>query len=167
SFDFLELAEVGRRGDLPAALAEQLPWSGFVASGEALMWVVFAGVLLGFAVKVPLWPFHTWLPDTYTTAPSPVTMVLTGVLSKMGVHGLLRIALPIFPEQFRAMQPVLIALALATVVLPVLAAFAQEDLKRILSYSSINHLGYCLLGVFVLGDGDTDLGTSPLAGGVI
>src|SRR5690606_16947255 len=127
SFDFLELAEVGRRGDLPAALAEQLPWSGFVASGEALMWVVFAGVLLGFAVKVPLWPFHTWLPDTYTEAPSPVTMVLTGVLSKMGVYGLLRIAVPIFPAQFAAAQGILVILALATVVLPALAAFAQQD----------------------------------------
>lgn len=153
SFDFLELAEFGRSGRLAAALTEKLPWSGVFASGEALAVVVFLGVLLGFAVKVPLWPFHTWLPDTYTEAPSPVTMVLTGVMSKMGVYGLLRIALPIFPDQFRACQGVLVLLALVTVVLPTFAAFAQTDLKRVLAYSSINHLGYCLLALFVLTPG--------------
>jgi NADH-quinone oxidoreductase subunit M len=153
SFDFQELAEFGRSGRLAAALAEQLPWAGFVASGEAMAWLVFAGVLLGFAVKVPLWPFHTWLPDTYTEAPSTVTMVLTGVLSKMGVYGILRIAMPIFPQQFSAVQPLLLGLALATVVLPALAAFAQQDLKRVLAYSSVNHLGYCLLGLFVVSPG--------------
>jgi NADH-quinone oxidoreductase subunit M len=171
SFDFLELAEVGRRGDLSVALSEQVPWAGFVASGEALMWVVFGGVLLGFAVKVPLWPFHTWLPDTYAEAPSAVTMVLTGVLSKMGIYGLLRIALPIFPQQFAAAEGVLVILALATVVLPALAAFAQGDLKRVLAYSSINHLGYCLLAVFAVNPSGgaewTDRAAAPAFNGVL
>lgn len=153
SFDFIELAEFGRSGRLARALTDRLPWAGVFASGEALAVAVFLGVLLGFAVKVPLWPFHTWLPLTYSEAPSPVTMVLTGVMSKMGVYGLLRIAMPIFPDQFRACQGVLVAAALATVVLPTFAAFAQTDLKRVLAYSSVNHLGYCLLGIFVLAPG--------------
>lgn len=153
SFDFVELAQFGQSGRLARALSENLPWAGAFASGESMAIVVFLAVLLGFAVKVPLWPFHTWLPEAYAEAPSPVTAVLTGVMSKMGIYGVLRVALPIFPEQFRACQPVLLVLALATVLLPVFAAFAQTDLKRVLAYSSINHLGYCLLAAFALTPG--------------
>lgn len=153
SFDFVELAAFGRSGRLGAVLAEKLPWAGVFASGEALAVAVFLGVLLGFAVKMPLWPFHTWLPETYAEAPSPVTMLLTGVMSKMGVYGMVRIALPIFPDQFRACQGLLVVLALATVVLPTLSAFAQTDVKRVLAFSSINHLGYCALALFALTPG--------------
>lgn len=172
SFDFLELAEFGRSGQLAAALEARLPWAGFVPSGETLAWVVFGGVMLGFAVKVPLWPFHTWLPDTYTHAPAPITMVLTGVMSKMGVYGLLRIALPIFPAQLRDSQSVLLLLALATVVLPTLSAFVEKDIKRVFAYSSVNHLGYCLLGIFVLAGNSTggsweDAVKAPALNGVI
>jgi NADH-quinone oxidoreductase subunit M len=115
SFDFAELSRWGRSGRLASALAEKLPWAGWLTSGDRLIWWVFGGVFLGFAVKVPLWPFHTWLPETYTQAPSPVTMVLTGVMSKMGVYGFLRIVAPIFPEQLRAAQGLLVLLALATI----------------------------------------------------
>ena len=108
------------------------------------------GVLAGFAVKVPLMPFHTWLPAAYAEAPSPVTMLLTGAMSKMGVYGLLRIALPIFGPQIAAMRTPLLVLAVATVVMGALAAAAQKDLKRVFAYSSANHLGYCLLGIFAL-----------------
>lgn len=149
SFDFRELAELGRSGQLGGALSAQIPWGGERA-GEVLVWLVFVGIVLGFAVKIPVWPFHTWLPDTYAEAPTPVTMLLTGVMSKMGVYGLLRIAWPIFPEQFRAAQWVLVPLAVATVVMPAVAAFAQHDLKRVLAYSSVNHLGYCVLGLVSL-----------------
>src|SRR5213592_3666437 len=112
------------------------------------MMLLFGGVFLGFAVKVPMVPFHTWLPVTYAEAPTGVSMVLTGAMSKMGVYGFLRILLPIFPEQMRQVLTPLLWLAVATVVLSALAAFAQTDLKRLLAYSSINHLGYCLLGIF-------------------
>ncbi|MGE3311036.1 MAG: NuoM family protein [Limisphaerales bacterium] len=155
TFDFVELARLGRSGQLAQGLATALPGVGSGISGETLARWVFLGVLLGFAVKVPIWPFHTWLPSTYTEAPSPVTMILTGVMSKMGVYGLLRVALPIFPDQFREMQGVLVLLALATVIFPALAAWVQRDLKRVLAYSSINHLGYCLMGMFVLTPGAT------------
>ena len=113
------------------------------------MWLAI-GVLAGFAVKVPLIPFHTWLPAAYAEAPSPVTMLLTGAMSKMGVYGLLRIALPIFGHQIAQMRTPLLVLAVATVVMGAWAAAAQKDLKRVFAYSSVNHLGYCLLGIFAL-----------------
>jgi NADH-quinone oxidoreductase subunit M len=108
------------------------------------------GVLAGFAVKVPIFPFHTWLPAAYSEAPSPVTMLLTGAMSKMGVYGLLRIALPLFGPQIAQMRTPLLVLAVATVVMGAWASAAQKDLKRVFAYSSINHLGYCLLGIFAI-----------------
>jgi len=107
-------------------------------------------------------PFHTWLPGAYTEAPSPVTMLLTGVLSKMGVYGFLRILLPIFPEQVRLVLTPLMWLAVLTIVLSACAAFAQRDLKRILAYSSINHLGYCLLALFVVAGAATGVNQPEL-----
>jgi NADH-quinone oxidoreductase subunit M len=120
-----------------------------VLGGPVMMWRA-AGALLGFAVKVPLFPFHTWLPAAYAEAPSPVTMLLTGAMSKMGVYGLLRIAVPLFGVQIAAMRTPLLALAVATVVMGAWAAVQQKDLKRVFAYSSVNHLGYCLLGIFAL-----------------
>jgi NADH-quinone oxidoreductase subunit M len=114
------------------------------------MLLLAIGVLAGFAVKVPLMPFHTWLPAAYAEAPSPVTMLLTGAMSKMGVYGLLRIALPIFGPQIAQIRTPLLVLAVATVVMGAWAAAAQKDLKRVLAYSSVNHLGYCLLGIFAI-----------------
>jgi NADH-quinone oxidoreductase subunit M len=123
-------------------------------------------VFLGLAVKVPVIPFHTWLPAAYAEAPSPVTMLLTGLMSKMGVYGFLRILVPIFPEQLRAVLTPLLWLAVLTIVCSAAAAFAQRDLKRLLAYSSINHLGYCLLGIFaalrLTGD-DARLAAEPVA----
>jgi NADH-quinone oxidoreductase subunit M len=148
SFDFLRLSELAQNGELMASVATQLRWSHL--SAEQLGLVIFLGALLGFAVKVPLMPFHTWLPLAYAEAPTPVTMLLTGLMSKMGVYGLLRILLPIFPDQMRAVLTPLLGLAVLTVVFSAAAACAQKDLKRMLAYSSINHLGYCLLGVFAV-----------------
>ena len=95
--DFIELAEMGRTGSLAGALSAKLGW--YELNTHPLALIIFGGVLLGFAVKVPMMPFHTWLPATYAEAPSPVTMLLTGVMSKMGVYGFIRILLPIFPQQ--------------------------------------------------------------------
>jgi NADH-quinone oxidoreductase subunit M len=141
SFDFIELAAVSKSGALTKALEAHFAW-------KSIGMIIFFGAFLGFAVKVPVIPFHTWLPAAYSEAPSPVTMLLTGVMSKMGVYGFLRILLPIFPEQIRAVLTPLLWLAVATIVLSACAAFAQKDLKRMLAYSSINHLGYCLLAMF-------------------
>ena len=146
TFDFIRLSELGRSGELASALSVKLGW--YDLTTKQLAFVIFAGAFLGFAVKVPLMPFHTWLPLAYAEAPTPVTMLLTGAMSKMGVYGFLRILLPIFPEQMRAALTPLLWLAVITIVLSAAAAFAQKDLKRTFAYSSINHLGYCLLGIF-------------------
>jgi NADH-quinone oxidoreductase subunit M len=147
-FDFVTLAEMGRNGTLAQLLPAKLGWIDLTAKQLGL--VIFGGVLLGFAVKVPLLPFHTWLPATYAEAPTPVTILLTGVMSKMGVYGFVRILLPIFPAQINALLTPLLWLAVITIVFSACAAFAQRDLKRMLAYSSINHLGYCLLAVFAV-----------------
>ncbi len=147
SFDLIALAEKGRTGELASLFNVRIAgWYGL--SPRALALVIFFGAFLGFAVKVPVWPFHTWLPATYAEAPTGVSMVLTGAMSKMGVYGFLRILLPIFPEQIGWVRTPLLWLAVATIVMSACAAFAQRDLKRIVAYSSINHLGYCLLGIF-------------------
>jgi len=150
-FDFLELAGMARTGALNSALAEHLGWKAL--SGRTVILVIFSMAFFGFAVKIPIVPFHTWLPSTYAEAPTPVTMLLTGVMSKMGVYGFLRILLPIFPEPARWVLKPLLVLAVLSIVLTAFAAFAQKDLKRMLSYSSINHLGYCVLGMLVVFSG--------------
>ena len=141
SWDFIALAEKGRSGELASLFNVRIAgWYGL--SPKALALVIFFGAFLGFAVKVPLMPFHTWLPATYAEAPTGVSMVLTGVMSKMGVYGFQRELLPIFPEQMRQVLTPLLWLAVATIVLSAWAALAQRDLKRMVAYSSINHLGY-------------------------
>ena len=150
--DFTTLATMAGNGEIRYALSTNFGWQlfGHAFTAQQMCGLIFGGVLLGFAVKVPLMPFHTWLPATYAEAPSSTTMLLTGVMSKMGVYGFLRILLPIFPEQMHWLRTPLLALAVITIVFSACAAFAQKDLKRILAYSSINHLGYCLLAVFAV-----------------
>ena len=147
-FDFTELADMGRNGTLTSALSAELGWRSL--NSKPLSLIIFTGAFLGFAVKVPLYPFHTWLPPAYAEAPTGTTMLLTGAMSKMGVYGFLRILLPIFPEQMHWILTPLLWLAVISIVFSASAAFAQRDLKRMLAYSSISHLGYCLLGIFVI-----------------
>jgi NADH-quinone oxidoreductase subunit M len=134
TFDFSALAAIGKNGLLPGKLA----------------WLAFAGIFIGLAVKVPLFPFHTWLPDAYQTAPTGVSMVLTGLLSKMGVYGFVRLLLPLFPNEIKTIGPWLLVLAVCSIVFAPLAAWAQRDLKRMIAYLSINHLGYCMLALFAV-----------------
>ena len=145
-FDFMGLSELARNGQLIPALVANIGWHKLTPQQIAL--IVFCGAFLGFAVKVPLIPFHTWLPEAYAEAPTGTTMLLTGAMSKMGVYGFLRILLPIFYVEMRSMRTPLLWLAVATIILSAYAALAQTDLKRIFAYSSINHLGYCMLGIF-------------------
>jgi NADH-quinone oxidoreductase subunit M len=141
SMDFPHLTLLASTGELEPMVAAHL---GPVMMGLAI------GVLVGFAVKVPMVPFHTWLPAAYAEAPSPVTMLLTGAMSKMGIYGLLRIAIPLFGPQIALIRTPLLVLAVATIVMGAWAAVAQKDLKRVFAYMSVNHLGYCLLGIFAL-----------------
>ncbi len=135
TFDFAALADLGTNGHLI---------NGKVA------WLAFAGIFFGLAVKVPLFPFHTWLPDAYESAPVGTSMVLTGALSKMGVYGFVRLLLPLFPNEIKILGPWLLGLAVCSIVFASLAAWAQSDLKRMVAYLSINHLGYCMLGLFAV-----------------
>jgi len=145
-FDFVQLAQMGQSGQIVTAIATNLHWG---SSPEHLSMLLFWAVFLGFAVKTAVVPFHTWLPSTYAEASSETTMLLTGAMSKMGVYGFLRILLPIFPSQMQHAIKPLLWMAVASIVLPAFAAWAQKDLKRTFAYSSINHLGYCVLGICV------------------
>ena len=157
-FDFLDLAALAQSGQLMPAVVAKLAWHRFTPQHVALL--IAAGAFLGFAVKVPLVPFHTWLPAAYAEAPTGTTILLTGAMSKMGVYGFLRVLLPIFWPQMQHILTPLLWLAVATIVLSAYSALAQTDLKRIFAYSSINHLGYCLLAIFAAAKfigGDTAL----------
>jgi NADH-quinone oxidoreductase subunit M len=153
TLDFLELAQLAADGTLRQKLATLGTW-----------WpqAVFLGVLLGLAVKVPLFPFHTWLPPAYAEAPTGASMFLTGVMSKMGVYGFLRILWPLFPAPLHNAAPWLLWLALGGVVLGAFAAMKQTDLKRMVAYSSVNHLSYCLLALFAV-SAATGVAKSPSA----
>lgn len=151
TLDFTQLSLLAADGVLAQKLAPL---------GANWTMAVFVGVLLGLAVKVPLWPFHTWLPPAYAEAPTGASMFLTGVMSKMGVYGFLRILWPLFPTQLHAAAPCLIGLALGGVVLGAWAAMRQTDLKRMVAYSSVNHLSYCLLALFAVSYGTGRAGLS-------
>lgn len=112
-----------------------------------LQWWVFLAFFAGFAVKVPIFPFHTWLPDAHVEAPTGGSMILAGVLLKMGTYGFFRFMLPTFPDAARAFAPVLAILAIVGILYGALAAMAQRDLKRMVAYSSVSHMGFVILGV--------------------
>ena len=148
TFDFTDLAHLAQNGQLMPSVVANLGWHLFTPAHTAM--VIFLGAFLGFAVKVPLIPFHTWLPSAYSEAPTGTTIILTGAMSKMGLYGFLRILLPLFGVQMQHILTPLLWLAVTTVVLSAYAALAQTDLKRIFAYSSINHLGYCMLAIFAV-----------------
>ncbi|MDM7937739.1 MAG: NADH-quinone oxidoreductase subunit M [Cyanobium sp. CZS 48M] len=108
--------------------------------------VLLGALLVGFGIKVPLFPFHNWLPDAHTEASTPVSVLLAGVLLKLGTYGLLRFCLGLFPEAWAVLAPGLTIWAAVTVLFGSLAAIAQKDMKRMVAYSSVGHMGYILLG---------------------
>jgi NADH-quinone oxidoreductase subunit M len=112
--------------------------------------VVFAAVALGFAVKVPMWPFHTWLPDAHTEAPTIGSVLLAGVMLKMGTYGFIRIALPMLPYGAQRFAPWIGLLAAIGIVYAALACLAQKDLKRLIAFSSVGHMGFVMLGIATL-----------------
>jgi NADH-quinone oxidoreductase subunit M len=133
TFDIIELSEV------------ESIFGGVTWLAIAAFWAFF----IAFAIKVPLFPFHTWLPDAHTAAPTAGSVILAGVLLKLGGFGMLRIALPIFPEQFQFYcwnVPIIPILALFSIIYGALVCMAQWDLKRLIAYSSVSHMGYFMLG---------------------
>ncbi|MCK4909543.1 MAG: NADH-quinone oxidoreductase subunit M [Planctomycetes bacterium] len=111
--------------------------------------IAFIGLYIAFAVKVPAFPFHTWLPDAHTEAPTAISVILAGILLKMGVYGILRICLPILPEATRSLAIYLVIIGVINIIYGALCTMAQKDMKRLIAYSSISHMGFCLLGIGV------------------
>ena len=109
--------------------------------------LVFLGLYFGMSIKIPAFPFHTWLPLAHVEAPTPISVILAAVLLKMGLYGLLRIAFGVTPAGFHWFLPALIVIAVINIVYGALCALAQTDMKKMVAYSSVNHMGYCLLGI--------------------
>jgi NADH-quinone oxidoreductase subunit M len=124
-------------------------WANLVFSREQSLWLFFA-FFLAFAIKVPMFPFHTWLPDAHVDAPTGGSVILAGVLLKMGIYGLIRFALPVFPALMVEFSVVIGALGVIGIVYGALVAWVQTDMKKLVAYSSVSHMGYCVLGLAAL-----------------
>ena len=116
---------------------------------EEQLWL-FAAFILAFAIKVPVFPLHTWLPDAHVEAPTAGSVILAGVLLKMGTYGMLRFAMPLFPEGVTAFAPAICILAVIGIIYGALVAMVQPDVKKLVAYSSVSHLGFVVLGLFGL-----------------
>ncbi len=143
SFDYLVIQEALRAGQIPAV---------FGGAGEWL----FLGFFIAFAVKVPLFPLHTWLPDAHVEAPTAGSVLLAGVLLKMGTYGLLRFNVGLFPAQSREHAPWIVALAIIGIIYGALVAMVQPNLKKLIAYSSVSHLGFVVLGIFTFTQAGVD-----------
>jgi NADH-quinone oxidoreductase subunit M len=117
---------------------------------STLQMVIFGGVFLGFAIKVPMWPFHTWLPDAHTEAPTVGSVLLAGIMLKMGTYGFIRIALPVLPNAAQRWAPAIGILAVIAIVYASMCCLAQTDLKRLIAFSSVGHMGFVMLGIATL-----------------
>ncbi len=129
-------------------MMDQMNHTGMMNRADIRLWL-YAGLFIGFAIKVPIFPFHTWLPDAHVEAPTAISVILAGVLLKMGTYGMLRISFPILPDavKFEPFAYGLATLAVINIVYGALCAMAQKDLKKLVAYSSIGHMGVVLLGM--------------------
>ncbi len=123
--------------------------SGRAAFADVQNWL-FLGFAIAFAIKVPIFPFHSWLPDAHTEAPTAGSVILAGVLLKMGTYGFIRFNLPLFPEASVHFAPAIAVLAIIGIIYGAIVSFAQKDVKKLVAYSSISHLGFVMLGIFSL-----------------
>lgn len=124
---------------------------------ELQRWL-FLGFAISFAIKAPIFPFHSWQADAYSASSTTGTVIMAAILSKMGVYGLLRFCLPLFPDAFEVFSPWIATLAVIGIIYGAMAAFAQNDLKRLLAYSSLSHIGFIVLGIFALGSVEANSG---------
>jgi len=145
TFNMLALAEMSRLANSPfnSGLNAKFLW------GHSLEWWAFVLLFVGFVIKVPVVPVHTWLPDAHVEAPTPISMILAGVLLKMGGYGIIRICYPICPEAGYDLAYVVAGIGVLSMVYGAFAAMAQKDFKRLVAYSSVSHMGYVLLGIGV------------------
>ena len=131
-------------------LSFDLPDLYGVALTHAQACWLFAGFAIAFAIKVPMWPVHTWLPDAHTEAPTAGSVMLAGVMLKMGAYGFVRFAIPLFPAIAIEATPIFMTLAVIGIIYGALVAMVQPNLKRLVAYSSVSHLGFVMLGIFAL-----------------
>ncbi|MEJ7844702.1 MAG: NADH-quinone oxidoreductase subunit M [Acidimicrobiales bacterium] len=124
---------------------------------------IFGGMFLGFGIKVPMFPFHTWLPDAHTQAPTQGSVILAAVLLKLGTYGFIRIAIPILPDAAREWAPIIGGLAVVGIIYGALGCLAQTDMKRLIAFSSVAHMGYTMLGIATL----TDFGLNAAVMGMV
>jgi NADH-quinone oxidoreductase subunit M len=143
TFDIVELGTAWVNLDAPT-----LPLAG-ISTGlvKSVAYILF---VIAFAIKVPVWPFHTWLPDAHTEAPTAGSMILAGVLLKLGAYGFIRLVIPLFPEQAYTTAGILAILGMLSIIFGGFAAYGQWDFKRLVAYSSINHMGFVVLGIAVM-----------------
>jgi NADH-quinone oxidoreductase subunit M len=137
-----------------------------VAESDISRWtglLIFGGMFMGFGIKVPIFPFHTWLPDAHTQAPTVGSVILAAVLLKLGTYGFVRVALPILPEAAVEWAPIIGALAVVGIIYGALACLAQTDMKRLIAFSSVSHMGFTMLGIATL----TDFGLNAAVMGMV
>ena len=134
TFDLVELYGVGPK--IPLSLQ---------------IWI-FLAFFIGFAIKVPMFPFHTWLPDAHVEAPTAGSVILAGILLKMGTYGFVRFALPLLPQASQVFVPFMVLLSIIGIIYGALVAMAQTDIKKLVAYSSVSHLGFVMLGIFALNE---------------
>src|SRR6185295_11312716 len=135
TFDIMKLAYANNFDNTPAIFGIEF---------TKLVWV---GLFIGFAIKIPMFPFHTWLPDAHVEAPTAISVILAGVLLKMGTYGMMRINFPILPEATSWAGMGVAVFGVINILYGALCAMAQKDLKKLVAYSSVSHMGYCLLGM--------------------
>ncbi|MEZ5382208.1 MAG: NADH-quinone oxidoreductase subunit M [Microthrixaceae bacterium] len=128
-----------------------LPQAATAISSGAAIWI-FGGMFMGFGIKVPMFPFHTWLPDAHTQAPTQGSVILAAVLLKLGTYGFIRIALPILPVAAKEWAPVIAVLAVIGIIYGALGCLAQTDMKRLIAFSSVAHMGFVMLGIAAMND---------------
>jgi len=138
TFNLLELAKQGQAG----AFAAAAPILGFGFSK-----IVFIGLFIGFAIKIPMFPFHTWLPDAHVEAPTPISVILAGVLLKMGIYGILRFNYALLPDATAWAANAMAVFGVINIVYAAFVCLAQKDLKKLIAYSSVSHMGFSLLGM--------------------
>lgn len=137
-------------GQTSGRLTFSLPDLLTLQIAEQTQLLLFLAFAVAFAIKVPLFPFHTWLPDAHVQAPTAGSVILAGVLLKMGTYGFMRFAIPLFPEAARQVGPIIAGLAIVGILYGAWVAYAQRDIKSLVAYSSVSHLGFVMLGLFAL-----------------